>query len=69
MTDTRRSEQEPRPVAPTEIKTADKDEGEPKVFRQKTFPMGRPHASLDKAWAIAAALEDAENLRKMSLRK
>lgn len=69
MTDTMRSEKESRPLAPTEIETTDKGEGEPKVFRQKTFPMGRPQASLDKAWTIAAALEDAENLRKMSLRK
>ena len=39
------------------------------IYRQKTFRMGRPRVDLDKALALAAALEDEEILRKMSLRK
>lgn len=39
------------------------------IYREKTFRMGRPHVDLDKALALAAALEDEEVLRKMSLRK
>lgn len=39
------------------------------IYRQKTFRMGRPRVDLDKALALAAALEDEEVLRKMSLRK
>lgn len=39
-------------------------------FRQKTFPMGfRPELGLDKALSLAAALEDEETARKLSLRK
>jgi hypothetical protein len=39
-------------------------------FRQRTFSMGfRPELGLDKALALAAALEDDEIARKLSLRK
>jgi hypothetical protein len=39
-------------------------------FRQQTFAMGfRPEIGLDKALALAAALEDEEIARKLSLRK
>lgn len=38
-------------------------------FKQRTFPMGAPRLSVDKALALAAALEDEEVTRKMSLRK
>ena len=43
------------------------DKGRP--FRQKTFRMGSPRIDIDKALALAAALEDEEVIRKMSLRK
>ncbi len=39
-------------------------------FALKTYRMGyRPEVSLDRALALAAALEDEEILRKMSVRK
>lgn len=38
-------------------------------FRQRVFSMGKPAVDLTKALAIAAALEDEEVLRKLSLRK
>lgn len=39
-------------------------------FEQKTYRMGyRPELPLDRALSLAAALEDEEILRKMSLRK
>ncbi len=42
----------------------------PRKYRLKTYQMGfRPEASLDKALAMAAALEDEEIARKLSLRK
>ena len=42
----------------------------PRKFRQRTFRMGfQPEAVLDKALTIAAALEDEEIVRKLSLRK
>jgi len=42
----------------------------PRKYRQKTHRMGfRPEIRLDKALALAAALEDEEIVRKLSLRK
>lgn len=42
----------------------------PEAFRQHTFRMGfRPELALDKALTLAAALEDEEHARKLSLRK
>jgi len=39
-------------------------------YRLPTFKMGyRPEAALDKALSLAAALEDEEIARKLSLRK
>lgn len=39
-------------------------------FALKTYAMGfRPEAALDKALSLAAALEDEEIARKLSLRK
>jgi hypothetical protein len=38
-------------------------------FQQRVFSMGKPAVDLTKALAIAAALEDEEVLRKLSLRK
>jgi len=38
-------------------------------LRQTTYSMGRPRLVIDKALALAAALEDEEIARKMSLRK
>jgi hypothetical protein len=45
--------------------------GEParRRFRQRVFSMGKPAVDLTKALAMAAALEDEEVLRKLSLRK
>jgi hypothetical protein len=37
--------------------------------REKTFSMGRPAENLRKALALAANLEDAGTLAKLSLRK
>ena len=42
----------------------------PRAYRLRTFRMGfRPEARLDKAHALAAALEDEEIARKLSVRK
>lgn len=42
--------------------------GRPK-FRQATARMGRPRFELEKALSLAAALEDEEIVRKLSVRK
>lgn len=43
---------------------------ESRPYSLKTFRMGyRPEAALDRALSLAAALEDEELLRKLSLRK
>ena len=39
------------------------------AFRQATARMGRPRVELDKALSVAAALEDEEIVRKLSVRK
>jgi hypothetical protein len=42
----------------------------PKRYRLKTYRMGfRPELCLDKALALAGAMEDEEIARKLSLRK
>ncbi len=42
----------------------------PKKYRLKTYRMGfRPEISLDKALHLAAAMEDEEIARKLSIRK
>ncbi|GJL54528.1 MAG: hypothetical protein NPIRA02_16600 [Nitrospirales bacterium] len=38
-------------------------------YQEKTHPLGTPLVSLNKANALAAYLEDEENLRKMAMRK
>ena len=38
-------------------------------YREKTFPMGEPRQSLDKALALAAYLEDEETREKLARRK
>ncbi len=38
-------------------------------FKQNTFRMGVPRVGIDKALALAAALEDEEITRKLSVRK
>lgn len=38
-------------------------------FKQNTFLMGVPRVGIDKALALAAALEDEEIARKLSMRK
>lgn len=40
-----------------------------KPFKQQTFDLGQPAVNLDKALALAAALEDDETARKLALRK
>jgi hypothetical protein len=37
-------------------------------YRERTYSMGVPTVALDKALALAAALEDREIIRKMTLR-
>ena len=37
--------------------------------REQTFAMGEPRFDLDRALALAAALEDEETVRKLRLRK
>jgi hypothetical protein len=37
--------------------------------RERTFAMGEPRLDLDRALAVAAALEDEETVRKLRLRK
>jgi hypothetical protein len=39
------------------------------VYREKTLALGNPYPPIDKALALAAALEDEEMLRKLWLRK
>ncbi len=41
----------------------------PRSYREETFSLGAPAFDLDKALALASALEDGESQRKMSLRK
>lgn len=42
----------------------------PEPYETPTFPMGvRPGVDLDKALSLAAALEDAEHVRDLELRK
>ena len=42
----------------------------PRAFALRTFKMGyRPEVGLDKALALAAAMEDEEIVRKLSVRK
>lgn len=38
-------------------------------YREKTHSMGRPKVNLDKALALAAALEDEELIEKLTRRK
>jgi hypothetical protein len=35
-------------------------------YRQKTYCMGEPKVNLDKALALAAAMEDEETIRKLA---
>ena len=51
------------------LEALSRSEDKPEIYRETTFPMGSPHANLDKSLASAAALEDDEVLRWMSLRK
>ena len=51
------------------LEALDRNEQQQEIYRQKTFRMGHPRVDLDKALALAAALEDEEVRRKMSLRK
>jgi hypothetical protein len=39
------------------------------VYREETLALGNPYPPVDKALALAAALEDEEILRKLWLRK
>ncbi|HKU86153.1 MAG TPA: hypothetical protein VJV77_07425, partial [Casimicrobiaceae bacterium] len=39
------------------------------VYREKALALGNPYPPIDKALALAAALEDEEILRKLWLRK
>jgi hypothetical protein len=39
------------------------------LYRERAKALGAPHISLDKALALAAALEDEEIVREFALRK
>lgn len=39
------------------------------IYRERTHALGAPRASLDKALALATALEDEEIVRELALRK
>jgi hypothetical protein len=47
----------------------ERSRGAARPYRCPTFAMGTPVRSLDKALALADALEDAEIARELSLRK
>lgn len=51
------------------MRAAGKQQGKRPVYRQRTYSLGAPLVSLDKALALAAALEDDEIARKVALRK
>ena len=51
------------------LQAAKRDQEPPRRFRERGFSMGRPTVDLDKALAVASALEDEEVSRKVSLRK
>ncbi len=51
------------------IRRMRREERQPVSFRQKTYPMGEPKVNLDKALAVAAALEDDEICEKLARRK
>ena len=53
----------------TGLSTAPKQASKRRPFKQKTYRMGIPKVGIDKALALAAALEDEEIVRKISLRK
>lgn len=40
-----------------------------KVYRERTHALGVPRVALDKALALAAALEDEEIARELAMRK
>jgi len=40
-----------------------------RAYRENTFAMGRPRLDLDKALALAAALEDAETIAELARRR
>lgn len=40
-----------------------------RVYRERAHPMGTPRLALDKALAMAAALEDEEVVRELATRK
>jgi hypothetical protein len=40
-----------------------------KRYRERPVAMGKPRVALDKALAVAAALEDVEIIRELALRK
>ena len=39
------------------------------IYGERTYSMGTPRVALDKALALAAALEDEEIVRELALRK
>ncbi len=52
----------------TGLSAAPKQASERRPFNQRTYRMGTPDVGIDKALALAAALEDEEIIRKISLR-
>lgn len=51
------------------LATSSQPGGNRERYREATVRMGRPRFETDKALALAAALEDEEIIRKISLRK
>ncbi len=48
------------------LRSSDKGGKQPRPYRQKTYHMGVPKVNLDKALALAFAMEDEETIRKLA---
>ena len=51
------------------LTTSSQPRGNRERYREATVRMGRPQVGIDKALGLAAAFEDQEIIRKISLRK
>ena len=51
------------------LQASRRDERPSRRYREPALSLGKPAMDLDKALAVASALEDEEILRKLSLRK
>ena len=48
------------------LRVALRDTGPGQAFETPTFDLGAPHADLDRALALAGALEDEERLQRLA---